>query len=119
MKKVSDGGEVNINVPWKDLHPEWKKENLEAGRAAVAATVTHMSHLYESHTAKEIAGMRTAELRNLAATYERSASDHGVKHDAAVEAGEKDKAAMLKKKMLDHADEAMDIRDEIRKRLGK
>jgi hypothetical protein len=118
MKKVSDGGEVNINVPWKDLHPEWKKENLEAGRAAVAATVKHMSHLYESHTAKEIAGTPTAELRKLAKTYERSASDRGVEHDAAIEAGNKDKAAMLKKKMLDHTDEAMDIRTEIRKRLG-
>ena len=73
----------------------------------------------ESHTTKEITGTPTAELRKLAATYERSASDHGVKHDAAVEAGEKDKAAMLKKKMLDHADEAMDIRAEIRKRIGK
>lgn len=43
MKKVSDGGEVDINVPWEKLHPEWKKENLEAGRAAVAAHVKHMS----------------------------------------------------------------------------
>jgi hypothetical protein len=42
MKKVSDGGEVDINVPWKKLHPEWKKENLEAGRAAVAAHNKHM-----------------------------------------------------------------------------
>lgn len=43
MKKVSDGGEVDINVSWDKLHPEWKKENLEAGRAAVAAHVKHMS----------------------------------------------------------------------------
>jgi hypothetical protein len=34
MKKVSDGGEVNINVPWEELHPEWKKENYEAGLVA-------------------------------------------------------------------------------------
>ena len=80
---------------------------------------TYSKMVSESHTTKEITGTPTAELRKLAATYERSASDHGVKHDAAVEAGEKDKAAMLKKKMLDHADEAMDIRAEIRKRIGK
>lgn len=43
MKKVSDGGEVDINVGWDKLHPEWKKENLEAGRAAVAAHREHMS----------------------------------------------------------------------------
>ena len=80
---------------------------------------TYSKMVSESHTAKEIAATPTPELRKLAKTYERSASDHGVKHDAAVEAGEKDKAAMLKKKMLDHADEAMDIRAEIRKRIGK
>ena len=109
----------NVNLPWIELNDAAKTDNLEAGRAAVAAHREHMSGINESHTAKEIAGMRTAQLRTLAATYERSASDHGVKHDAAVEAGEKDKAAMLKKKMLDHADEAMDIRAEIRKRIGK
>ena len=114
------GGSQDIaNTPFHQLTAGHKEENYLAGHAAVAAHIKHMSGINESHTAKEIAGMRTAELRNLAATYERSASDHGVKHDAAVEAGEKDKAAMLKKKMLDHADEAMDIRDEIRKRLGK
>jgi hypothetical protein len=36
-----------------------------------------------------------------------------------VEAGDKDKAAMLKKKMLDHTDEAINVRAEIRKRIGK
>ena len=38
MKKVSDGPDVDINVPWEKLHPEWKRENLEAGRAAVGIT---------------------------------------------------------------------------------
>ena len=38
IKKVSDGSEVNINVPWNELHPEWKRENLEAGRAAIGIT---------------------------------------------------------------------------------
>ena len=70
------------------------------------------------HADEEIAGMRTAQLRNLAATYERSASDHGVKYDAAVKAGDKDKAAMLKKKMEDHTDESIKIRRELRARLG-
>ena len=41
MKKISTGGEVDINVPWKDLHPEWKQENLAAGLAAVSAYKTH------------------------------------------------------------------------------
>jgi len=38
MKKVSDGPDVDINVPWEQLHSEWKRENLEAGRAAVGIT---------------------------------------------------------------------------------
>jgi len=41
MKKVSTGGEVDINVPWDQLHPDWKKENYEAGLAAVQAYKTH------------------------------------------------------------------------------
>jgi hypothetical protein len=42
MKKVSGGGEVNINVPWSELHPEWKKENYEAGLAAYDAHTKHV-----------------------------------------------------------------------------
>jgi hypothetical protein len=49
MKKVSDGPEVNINVPWRELHPEWKRENLEAGRAAVAAHQKHMTGIAETY----------------------------------------------------------------------
>ena len=41
MKNVSTGGQVDINVPWEDLHPEWKKENYEAGLAAVKAYKKH------------------------------------------------------------------------------
>jgi hypothetical protein len=41
MKNVSTGGQVDINVPWEDLHPEWKKENYEAGLAAVTAYKKH------------------------------------------------------------------------------
>lgn len=41
MKGVSTGGQVDINVPWEELHPEWKKENYEAGLAAVKAYKTH------------------------------------------------------------------------------
>lgn len=37
MKSVSGGTQVNINVPWKDLHPEWKRENYQAGVAAARA----------------------------------------------------------------------------------
>lgn len=35
--KNSPDGPTNINVPWEELHPEWKKENLSAGRIAVQA----------------------------------------------------------------------------------
>lgn len=41
MKSVSTGGQVDINVPWEQLHPEWKKENYEAGLAAVRAVRDH------------------------------------------------------------------------------
>lgn len=41
MKGVSTGGQVDINVPWQDLHPEWKRENYEAGLAAVRAYRDH------------------------------------------------------------------------------
>jgi hypothetical protein len=37
IKNVSSGGQVNINCSWNELHLEWKKENLEAGHAAVYA----------------------------------------------------------------------------------
>lgn len=39
MKNVSDGTTVNINVPWEQLHPEWKQENYAAGLAA--ARIVH------------------------------------------------------------------------------
>ncbi|NBP16792.1 hypothetical protein EBU95_20795 [bacterium] len=41
MKKTADG-EVNINVPWKELHADFKKENIEAAKAAIAAYNKHM-----------------------------------------------------------------------------
>jgi hypothetical protein len=43
MKDISTGGIFNINCPWPELHPEWKKENLEAGRAAMYA---YFKYLY-------------------------------------------------------------------------
>ena len=42
MKKTSDG-ETNINVPWSELHPEWKKDNIAAAQAAIAAHNAHMT----------------------------------------------------------------------------
>ena len=41
MKDISTGGQVDINVPWEQLHPEWKQENYEAGLAAVKAYKKH------------------------------------------------------------------------------
>jgi hypothetical protein len=43
IKKNSDGTEGDINVPFADLHPDWKKENLAAGHAAHQA-VKHFGH---------------------------------------------------------------------------
>lgn len=37
MKKAEDGTPVDINVPWSELHPDWKKENLAAGSSAYDA----------------------------------------------------------------------------------
>lgn len=41
MKKTADG-EVNINVPWAELHPDYKRENIAAAQAAIAAHTTHI-----------------------------------------------------------------------------
>jgi len=37
IKKNSDGTEGDINVPFDKLHPDWQKENLAAGKAAMDA----------------------------------------------------------------------------------
>jgi len=37
VKKNSDGTEGDINVSFRKLHPDWKKENVAAGKAALAA----------------------------------------------------------------------------------
>lgn len=42
MKSTADG-EVDINVSWKDLHPDYKKENIAAATAAIAAHTAHMT----------------------------------------------------------------------------
>jgi hypothetical protein len=41
IKKNSDGTQGNINVPFNKLHPDWKKENIAAGHAALAAVKKH------------------------------------------------------------------------------
>jgi len=113
------GGWQDIaNTPFHELTAGHKEENYLAGHAAVAAHNKHMSGINESHTAKEIAGTRTSELRKLAATYEASASKGGVELDAAVKAGDKVAAAKARKKMEDHTDESIKIRAQIRANLG-
>lgn len=37
IKKNSDGTEGDINVSFEKLHPDWQKENLAAGKAALDA----------------------------------------------------------------------------------
>lgn len=50
IKKNSDGTEGDINVPFHKLHPDWKKENLAAGRAALNA---HNKHPHDEEKAAE------------------------------------------------------------------
>jgi hypothetical protein len=45
IKKNSDGTEGNINVPFNKLHPDWKKENIAAGHAALAAVKKHPKNI--------------------------------------------------------------------------
>ena len=41
IKKNGDGTEGDINVPFNKLHPDWKKENIAAGHAALTAVKKH------------------------------------------------------------------------------
>lgn len=72
----------------------------------------------ESHTAKEIAATPTAELRKLGDTYSKKVSVVRERAVAAKKAGNHDLAAKLHAQADKHVDEEMDIRDELRKRLG-
>lgn len=55
IKKNSDGSEGNINVPFKKLHPDWQKENLSAGKAALQAVKKHPNDMESAadHVHKE------------------------------------------------------------------
>lgn len=55
IKKNSDGSEGNINVPFKKLHPDWQKENLSAGKAALQAVRKHPNDMESAadHVHKE------------------------------------------------------------------
>ena len=37
IKKNSDGSEGDINQPFNKIHPDWQRENLAAGQAALQA----------------------------------------------------------------------------------
>jgi len=41
IKKNSDGTEGDINVPFHKLHPDWQRENIAAGHAALEAVKKH------------------------------------------------------------------------------
>ena len=41
--RESINGNVNINVEWSQLHPEYKKENLDAAYSAIKAYLNHPS----------------------------------------------------------------------------
>ena len=55
IKKNSDGSEGNINVPFEKLHPDWQKENLSAGKAALQAVRKHPNDMESAadHVHKE------------------------------------------------------------------
>jgi hypothetical protein len=72
----------------------------------------------ESHTAKEIASTPSKELRGLADTYSKKISVVREKAVKAKEAGNHEEAAKLHKQADAHQDEEMNIRDELRRRLG-
>jgi hypothetical protein len=113
------GGSQDIaNTPFHELTAGHKEENYLAGHAAVAAHVKHMSGINESHTAKEIASTPSKELRGLADTYSKKVSVVRQKAVDAKEAGNHEEAAKLHKQADAHQDEEMDIRDELRRRLG-
>jgi len=40
-KDNTDGTKGDINVPFHKLHPDWQKENIAAGHAALAAVKKH------------------------------------------------------------------------------
>jgi len=50
VKDNSDGSKGNINVPFHKLHPDWQKENLAAGKAALEA---HTKHPHDEEKAAE------------------------------------------------------------------
>ena len=50
IKDNSDGTKGNINVPFDKLHPDWKRENLAAGKAAMEA---HRRHPKDTEKAAE------------------------------------------------------------------
>jgi DNA gyrase inhibitor GyrI len=45
VKKNSDGTEGNINVPFNKLHPDWQRENVAAGKAALMAIRKHKGNI--------------------------------------------------------------------------
>lgn len=45
VKKNSDGSEGDINVPFDKLHPDWQKENLAAGKAALMSLRKHRGNI--------------------------------------------------------------------------
>ena len=45
IKSNSDGTSGNINVPFDQLHPDWQKENIDAGKAALEAVKKYGSDI--------------------------------------------------------------------------
>lgn len=57
LKKTSGGQDVDINVPWAALHPEYKKENYEAALAAASAVVIVFSPLPSAMGSREMSDL--------------------------------------------------------------
>jgi len=54
-KDNTDGTKGDINVPFHKLHPDWQKENIAAGHAALAAVKKHPNDIENAsdHVHKE------------------------------------------------------------------
>ena len=85
VKKNSDGTEGDINVPFHKLHPDWKKENLAAGHAALAAVKKHPNNIEKAASHVHNEWMK----RNPKADY--NAAQHKPYHELPEHEKEKDR----------------------------
>lgn len=94
VKKNSDGSEADINVPFQQLHPDWQKENLAAGEAALyAVSVEYQtSQKHTGNTFMEIAAEHIHnEWMKRNPKQDWNAAQHVPYHDLSEEEKQKDR----------------------------